>query len=422
MMQTLDEWLAWQSTLHTSQIDLGLERMQIVAKRLDILQLPFPIITVAGTNGKGSTVAFTHAILHAQGYRTGVYTSPHIFRYNERIAIAGSAVEDHTICEAFQCIENVRGDITLTPFEFETLAAVLCFIKQQVDIAILEVGLGGRLDAVNLWDADLALITTIAIDHIAWLGDNREIIGQEKAGIMRKNRPVVCGEPHPPASIARSAALCGAHLWQYTQDYSYHIDQNPDKDCWHWHSDQLNYTELPLPSLYGDYQVQNAALVIAGLARLDLMISKQSIMQGLQDVQLIGRLQKLQDRPEILVDVAHNPQAAQQLALYLQKNKIKGKTRAIFSILCDKDVTAVVLNMQQADIDEWHLITLDNPRAIPVEQLKSQLQQLGIKNVYGYDDFKHVLSCVKSNSSHHDRVVIFGSFLVVSGILSVSLD
>lgn len=419
MMQTLNEWLAWQSTLHTHSIDLGLERIRIVAKRLAILQLPFPIITVAGTNGKGSTVAFTHAILQAQGYRTGVYSSPHIFRYNERIAIAGLAAEDETICHAFQCIEAVRGDVNLTPFEFETLAAILCFIEQQVDIAILEVGLGGRLDAVNLWDTDLALITTIAIDHIAWLGDNREAIGQEKAGIMRQGRPVVCGEPHPPASIAQSARKYGAHLAQYTQDYYYQIDA--DNSCWHWYSDHINYTDLPLPALQGDYQIQNAALVIAGLAHLGLNIHKNSISQGLLQVQLTGRLQKLQNKPEILLDVAHNPQAAQQLALYLQKNKIKGKTRAIFSILCDKDVAAVVLNMQK-DIDEWHLIALDDPRAIPVEELKLQLQQLGIKNLYSYDNFKHVLSCVKSNSSDHDRVVIFGSFLVVSGILSVSLD
>ena len=418
MMQTLNEWLEWQSTLHKVNIDLGLERMRVVAKRLDILQLPFPIITIAGTNGKGSSVAFTHAILNAQGYRTGVYTSPHIIRYNERIAVAGTELNDADICQAFQIIETVRDDITLTPFEFETLAAVLCFIEQQVDIAILEVGLGGRLDAVNLWDADLALITTIAIDHTAWLGDNRELIGTEKAGIMRKQRPVVCGEAHPPVSIAAYATACGADLWQYTQDYSYQLDK---AEGWNWHSNQQTYTQLPLPALQGEYQLQNAALVIAGLSRLNLTVTEQSIIQGLQQVQLAGRLQKLQDKPEILLDVAHNPQAAQQLTQYLQNNKIKGKTRAIFSILCDKDVTAVVSNMQ-ANIDEWHLIALDDPRAIPVEKLKLQLKQLGIKNVQSYDDFKHIFSCVKSNSSHQDRVVIFGSFLVVSGILSVSLD
>ena len=419
MMQTLNEWLAWQATLHNVTIELGLARIRVVAQRLDILQLPFPIITVAGTNGKGSTVALAHAMLSAAGYRTGVYTSPHILRYNERIAIAGVASPDDAICHAFEMIKAVRDEISLTSFEFETLAAILCFIEQHVDIAILEVGLGGRLDAVNLWDADLALITTIAIDHIAWLGDNREVIGTEKAGIMRSQRPVVCGEAHPPASIAASAKKCGALLWQYRQDYSYQLES--DRAVWHWHSDHLHYSDLPLPALQGDYQVQNAALVIAGLSRLDLTLGQSSIIQGLQQVQLIGRLQRLQHDPEILLDVAHNPQAAQQLALYLRKNKIKGKTRAIFSILCDKDVSAVVLNMHKS-IDEWHLIALDDPRAIPVEKLTLQLQQLGIKDVYHYDNFKHVLSCVKSNSSHYDRIVIFGSFLVVAGILSASLS
>jgi len=435
-MRTLSEWLSWQDTLHFSKIDLGLERVRIVAERLNILKPTFPVITVAGTNGKGSTVAFLHAILTAESYRTGVYTTPHITHYNERIAVAGITASDTEICQAFEKIDQARAEISLTSFEFGTLAAMLYFFEQKVEFAILEVGLGGRLDAVNIWDADLALITTIDIDHTDWLGNDREVIGAEKAGIMRSQHPVICGEFSPPDSIALAAQQCGADLYQYGQDYHYQVD----KTAWHWSSSQHSYVDLPLPALCGEYQLQNAALVIAGLLQLScttiqtestatkkfksfkFQLSQSSIVQGLQNVQLQGRLQTLTNQPEILLDVAHNPQAAAQLARYLQKNKIKAKTRAIFSILCDKDIEAVMLSMRDV-IDEWHLIHLDDPRATPVEDLKSKLEELGIKNSFtGYKDFKHIFSCVKSNSAPLDRVIIFGSFLVVSGILSASLN
>ena len=415
MMRTLPEWLEWQEKLHLSSIDLGLDRIRVVAERLDLLNLPFPVISVAGTNGKGSTVAFLHAILSAQGYKTGAYTTPHIVDYNERISIEGKPLSDEKICQAFERINQVRGDISLTYFEFGTLAAVLCFVDQGVDVAILEVGLGGRLDAVNLWDADLALITTIAIDHVDWLGDDREVIGREKAGIMRKGKPVVCGEPSPPRSISLVANEQGAELLQYTQDYSYQVSA----DSWQWEGLGLLYKKLPLPSLQGDYQIQNVAMVIAGLSCLDIDINESSIRKGLKTAYVAGRLQKLQSSPEILLDVAHNAQAAQQLAKYLQKNKIKGKTRAIFSILSDKDVESVVLSMRFS-IDEWHIVSLDDPRAIPIEQLKLQLEQLRLETVTSYNNFDSVLKSVKSLSTHNDRLVIFGSFLVVSGVMSVS--
>lgn len=415
MMRTLPEWLDWQEKLHLSSIDLGLDRIRVVAERLGLLKLHFPVITVAGTNGKGSTVAFLHAILSVQGYKTGAYTTPHILDYNERIAISGESLADDVICRAFEKIDEARGDVSLTYFEFGTLAAVLCFVEQQVDVVILEVGLGGRLDAVNLWDADLALITTIAIDHIDWLGNDRETIGREKAGIMRAGKPAVCGEPSPPASISIVAEELGTNLLQYTHDYSYQIEA----DSWQWEGLGLLYKNLPLPTLQGDYQVQNAAMVIAGLSRLTLNINEVSIHKGLQFAHVAGRLQVLQNSPEILLDVAHNAQAAKQLAKYLQKNKIKGKTRAIFSILCDKDVESVVLSMLPV-IDEWHLVSLNDPREIPVEQLKSQLKQLNVEAVMTYRDFLSILNYVKSQSSPNDRVVIFGSFLVVSGVISVS--
>ncbi len=414
-MRTLHEWLAWQEQLHLSSIDLGLERIRIVAERLDILNPPFPIISVAGTNGKGSSVAFLHAMLTAQGYKTGAYTTPHIVHYNERIAIAGKPASDSLICQAFEKINQARGDISLTYFEFGTLAAVLCFIEQKVDIAILEVGLGGRLDAVNLWDAELALITTIGIDHVDWLGNNRELIGREKAGIMRVNRPVVCGEANPPHSIIEYADKIHAKLIRYTQDYNY---QYSDKQ-WSWQGLGITYQDLPLPALQGDYQFQNAAMVITGLHASTIAIDESSIRNGLQQAYVAGRLQKIQDQPEILLDVAHNPQAAQELAKYLQKNKIKGKTRAIFSILNDKDVEAVVLSMRSV-IDEWHLIELDDPRATPIKQLESQLNHLGLQIFTDYSSFAGILNSVKSYSQPNDRLVIFGSFLLISGITSVS--
>ncbi len=414
-MRTLHEWLDWQEKLHLSSIDLGLDRIRVVAERLKLLNLPFPVISVAGTNGKGSSVAFLHAILSAQGYKTGAYTTPHIVDYNERIAIAGKPLSDESICQAFEKIDQARGDTSLTYFEFGTLAAVLCFVEQQVDVAILEVGLGGRLDAVNLWDADLALITTIAIDHVDWLGDDRETIGREKAGIMRANRPAVCGEAIPPKSIATVANELGANLFQYTQDYSYSIHNNN----WQWKGFGIEYKNLPTPALLGEYQYQNAAMVIAGLSRSCIQVDESSIRQGLQTAHVAGRLQKLQNSPEILLDVAHNAQAAQQFANFLQKNEIKGKTRAIFSILCDKDLESVVLSMRSI-VDEWHLIALNDSRAIPIKQLESQLNQLGLQTVSGYNDFADVLNSVKSVSSPNDRVVIFGSFLVVSGVISVS--
>ena len=415
MMRTLPEWLDWQEKLHLSSIDLGLDRIRVVAERLDLLTLPFPVITVAGTNGKGSTVAFLHAMLSAQTYKTGAYTTPHIVDYNERIAVAGEPLADDVICRAFEKIDQARGEISLTYFEFGTLAAVLCFIEQQVDVAILEVGLGGRLDAVNLWDADLALITTIAIDHVDWLGDDRETIGNEKAGIMRAGQLAVCGEPNPPKVIAEIAKQLDTNLLQYTKDYTYTLEGS----AWHWSGKVKSYKKLPLPALQGDYQLQNAAMVIAGLSCFKLNVDEDSIRQGLKLAHVAGRLQKLQDKPEILLDVAHNPQAAKQLAKYLEKNQIKGKTRAIFSILCDKDIESVALSMHSA-VDEWHLVSLDDARAIPVEQLKSQLKQLGISTVMTYHDFPSVLNTVKSCSLPKDRVVIFGSFLVVSGVISVS--
>ena len=393
--------MAWQETLHLSAIDLGLERIRQVAARLNLLSLPVPLITVGGTNGKGSTCAMLTAVLVAQGYRVGTYTSPHLLHYNERIAINGEPLADAPICEAFAAIDAARGDISLTYFEFGTLAAVWCFAHAPVDVMVLEVGLGGRLDAVNLWDADVAIITSIGIDHVDWLGDNREVIGREKAGIMRAGKPIICGDPEPPASIAVEAERIGATLYQYGDDFDAH--------------------GLPQPALLGAVQAQNAACVAQALRCLAyvLPVSADNIAQGFTTVRLMGRLQKLHNQPELVVDVAHNPHAAKTLANWLQENQTLRQTHAIFSILADKDIAGVVAIMQPF-IQKWHLVPLQGGRSVPVETLKSTLESCGIQvPIQVHQDFQSAWNSVLFSVNKQDRVVAFGSFLVVSGMLEV---
>jgi dihydrofolate synthase/folylpolyglutamate synthase len=427
MKRSLADWLSWQEQLHLSEIDLGLERIGKVAKNLGILAPPFPIITVAGTNGKGSCIAMLESILRAQGYQTGAYTSPHLIRYNERIAINNQAASDAQICAAFETIDKARQNtpdengkpISLTYFEFGTLAAILCFIEQNVDIALLEVGLGGRLDAANLWDASIAIITGIAIDHENWLGNDRETIGREKAGIMRHQRPVVCGDPEPPKSIQTEASRMGARLYQLKQDFDYHKQNNG----WTWQGWDKQQFSLPLPALKGEFQLNNAATVVAALNLLgkQLPLSKAAFEQGLKRARLAGRMQIIQKTPEWLLDVAHNPQSAEQLASYLKHNPLQGKTHAIFSMLADKDIHQVI-SLMQPFIDHWHIFGLPGNRAQTLETLEHQLQRQlqGTGNTSGisaYKDFTEVFHHLKKSVKSEDRVVAFGSFLVVSAVL-----
>ncbi len=421
MSRTLSEWLDWQETLHLSSIDLGLERVRIAAANLDLLALPFPVISVAGTNGKGSSTAMLQSIYQQTGYKTGVYTSPHLLRYNERIALNGTPASDDAICKAFEQINQARGETSLTYFEFGTLAAAVLFAQEKVDIAIFEVGLGGRLDAVNLWDADIALITGIAIDHESWLGNNREVIAIEKAGIMRPNKPVVCGDQHPPATIASEANRIGAQLLQ--RDTAFSLSHNKSSDNaekWQWHDLQNNTSlTLPLPSLAGEFQLDNAANVITAITQLQarLPVTTQAIEKGLVTTVLAGRLQIVATEPEILVDVAHNPQAAQQLALYLRNRPHSGKNIALFSVLKDKDLQGIVTPFKNI-IDQWAIISIDSERGQSAEEIKSELQKLGINNItIVSNNFKKAVQDVKNALKYEDRVVAFGSFLLVSEVL-----
>jgi len=418
--KTLDDWLKWQENLHTSEIDLGLERIAKVAKQLKLLSPSFPVITVAGTNGKGSCVAMLEAIYKAQGYNTGSYTSPHLINYNERIKLSGENVSDELIIEAFQEIDQARGNISLSYFEFGTLAAMLIFHQKNIDVAILEVGLGGRLDAANLWDASLALITSIDIDHIDWLGDNREKIAIEKAGIMRKNIPVISGDPNPPKSIKTEAKRIGALLFQFNQDFSYKTLGN-SQWLWKWQYKTHNKQyQLPLPALVGEFQLNNASTVLAGIETLQnkLKVSENAIKKGLLEATAPGRLQIIHESPEWLIDVAHNPHAAKELAKYLKKHPVTGKTYAIFSMLKDKDISQV-LSILDKYIDEWHIIGLEGSRGLTINELNQYINDLERKgSIFPHKDISEACLHLKNNSKFEDRVVAFGSFLVVSAVIN----
>ena len=417
MSRTLTEWLDWQERLHLSSIDLGLDRVAKVATKMGLTKLSMPVITVAGTNGKGSTVAIVDSIYRAADYKTGCYTSPHLVRYNERICLDASQASDDDICEAFAAIDNARSDTSLTYFEFGTLAAAYLFQKHDVDVAIFEVGLGGRLDAVNLWDADIALITNIDIDHIDWLGDDREQIGVEKAGIMRKGKTVVCGDTNPTDSIQSEANRIGANLLQQGLDFFW--TEGTDEKEWVYNRKDNHPISYPKPSLRGKFQLHNAAAAITLVNDFKhrLPITEVNIKQGLQQTAVIGRLQKLADSPELLVDVAHNPQSAAALADYLANNPIEGKTVALFSALTDKDLEGIVKPVSDY-FEEWHLVQLDGPRAYQNDQLLGELKSLGLqKTLKSHTNFKTALKSLQNQLKSQDRVVAFGSFLVVSGVM-----
>lgn len=413
--QTLPEWLAWQETLHPNEIELGLERVAQVLARLKLTHPTFTVITVAGTNGKGSSVAMLEAILLAAGYQVGSYTSPHLLRYNERIKLNGCAIDDRTLCESFERIDQARGlgsqEVRLTYFEFGTLAAIDIFQQAGVDVAVLEVGLGGRLDAVNVLDADVALITAIDIDHQNWLGDDRETIAREKAGILRAHKPAVCSDPAPPASLVQLAEEIGAPLSLISTDFK----ARRVADGWRWQGKDMAWEGLPLPSLAGDFQLANAAGVLAVLEHLALTlpVSKSAVCQGLQAVELPGRFQILPGAPMRILDVAHNAQSARVLAHNLSRQPCHGRTHVVFSMLADKDVHAVAESLRPV-ADHWYIASLGVPRSAPVEQLQSALAGASV------EAFDHIFTAYQAAvkaAQEQDRIVIAGSFYTVAAVL-----
>ena len=452
MKQTLEDWLSWQETLHLSEIDLGLDRIGKVADKLKLLNPNFSIITVAGTNGKGSTVAFLDSILRAEGYKTGAFTSPHLVDYNERILLNGDQASDSLIIDAFAEIDKARRsiksdsgeieEISLTYFEFSALAAMLIYQQKNVDVAVIEVGLGGRLDAANLWDTSLAIITSIGVDHIDWLGDDRNLIAVEKSGIMRKDVAAICGDNNPPPTIASEAKRIGAKLQQINTDFSYSQVKSIETKANHWTLKNNEFSQtFDIPSMHGEFQINNAATAITGLFAIKhlLPVSIKAINMGLKTAQVTGRLQVIKTTPEWLIDVAHNPHAAKELAKYIQQNPVVGKTFAIFSMLRDKDVSEV-LNIMHEVIDEWHIVATKGSRGLTLDELQQHFNHLKkppkeqtlkendeqsqliepLSNVTTYASFEEACDALKNIAKDKDRVVAFGSFLVISEILNNS--
>jgi dihydrofolate synthase/folylpolyglutamate synthase len=414
---TLAEWLAFQETLHPQTIDLGLGRIREVLTRLDLPPVRAFTISVAGTNGKGSCVAMLDSILRTAGYRVGTYTSPHILRYNERIGIDGVPASDERLLDAFERIEVARGDISLSFFEFGTLAALILFSEENLDFHLLEVGLGGRLDAVNVVDADIALIASIDIDHQEWLGDNRESIGFEKAGIIRHGKPVVLGDPEAPKSIVSVALEKGAPCYRSGKEFAFRIEgQN-----WFWTAEDLTIGPLPYPAIPGDHQFLNGSAVLQCVALLPsaYRISHEAISEGLKKVRLPGRFQFFQGMPPVLLDVAHNPQSVGILARHLAKNYPGKKINAVFSVMRDKDISAIV-RLIQDQVHAWYLAPLSMTRAASPVELAEILHNAGVGRVeFGFADVGEAFSAAQGASGPEDMVLVFGSFFLVSDYLAM---
>jgi dihydrofolate synthase/folylpolyglutamate synthase len=411
----LADWLAWQEKLHVKEIDLGLSRCRRVATRLAIGKPNYLVISVAGTNGKGSSVEMLGSILKAAGYRVALYTSPHLLRYNERVRIDGNPVEDAALCDAFERIDAVRGTTSLTYFEFGTLAALDIFQRSGIDIAVLEVGLGGRLDAVNLLDADVALITSIDIDHIDWLGASRESIGREKAGICRPGRPVVVSDPEAPRSIVGYAAEIGAKAQLLGRDFEYQTGA----EGWAWRSGTTGFSSLPNPALQGDFQLQNAAGVLMVLTALAdrLSVDQKAIAKGLSNVVLPGRLQALPGPVSHLLDVAHNAESARELAAWLEAHPIAGRQHFVVGMLKDKDSRSL-FECLHALADAWYLATLASSRGADAQSLIAALPN-GIE-AQCFSSVAEALRGARQNAAPGDRIIVTGSFLTVADALRAS--
>lgn len=416
---SLDEWLSWQETLHPTDIELGLERVATVFQQLHADNPPFPVITVAGTNGKGSSVAMLEAILLAAGYRVGTYTSPHLLTYNERVRLGGEPVDDVALMESFARIDAARQDTSLTYFEFATLAALDIFYRRLPDVVVLEVGLGGRLDAVNIIDPDVALITSISVDHAEWLGNDREAIAMEKAGIMRAGRPVVFSGRNIPNSLAEHALTLGASLSVLGRDFEY----QPHQTDWQWQAAKQSAITLPKPALAGHHQLDNAAGVLMALSCLaqQLPVSESAMQQGLQAVSLPGRFQIITTDVTWVLDVAHNPDGVARLAELLAATPVSGRTLAVIGMMQDKDMPAVIKQLQ-AEVDAWYTANLSTPRSADANSLaeiiRSQTHEV---EVVACSDVFSACKAAKAAVRDDDRILVCGSFYTVAAALSHSI-
>ena len=407
----LADWLAWLEAGRGVHIDLGLERCVEVATRLGLARPAPVVITVAGTNGKGSSVALLVAIYRAAGYRVGAYTSPHLLRYNERVRIDGADVEDEVLAEGFEAVEAARGETPLTYFEYGTLCALWLFARAKLDLVVLEVGLGGRLDAVNIVDADVAVITTVDLDHQEWLGDNIESIGFEKAGIARPFKPLVLGDDDPPASVLRHAYAIGAQSWRIANDF---FAEPLDATTWRWREVGHAMT-LPRPALDAPVQLRNAACAVAALRALPGRIERQAYVEGIANAQVVGRLQRFRrDGVDVVVDVGHNPQAARALAMWLRAQP-RRRTIAVYAALADKDAAGVVSALA-AQVDAWQLAGLADagPRGQDAAALRQRLAGTEAATAEAHETPVAALEAALQAAGADGRVLVFGSFHVTA--------
>jgi dihydrofolate synthase / folylpolyglutamate synthase len=409
-LRSLSEWLGFIERQHPQPIAMGLERVAEVYSRLSV-EISFPVITVGGTNGKGSTCAMLEAILRAAGYRTGLYSSPHLVRYNERVRVAGVEAADETLAASFAAVEAARGSVPLTYFEFGTLAAFSTFSKAPVEVAILEVGLGGRLDAVNVLDADCAVLTSVGIDHVDYLGADRESIGREKAGIFRAGRPAVIAEPDPPHSVLNAPA----EQLRIGRDFGFTAEQGQ----WTYWGPRGRRGGLAYPALRGSIQLRNAAAALCALdtLRARLPVAMQDVRRGLAEVALPGRFQTLPGRPPVVLDVAHNPQAAATLAENLAASGFAEQTLAVCGMLRDKDIGGVVRALAPR-ITRWHVCSLPGPRGASAEQLAGALAGAGVDKscIEMHASVMQAFSAARSEAGENDKIVVFGSFLTVGEV------
>lgn len=407
------DWLAHLEQAHPHTIELGLDRVSQVGDAMQ-LRPAFPIILVGGTNGKGSTCAYLESILRMEGYRTGLYTSPHLLRYNERVRIEGLETSDEHIVSGLEAVERARGNVSLSYFEHGTLGAMWQFVEADVEVAILEVGLGGRLDATNIFEPDVSVITSINLDHQAWLGSTREAIGFEKAGIFRPGKPAICAEPDPPHSLVEHAGRIGARLQRFGQDFDF---QARGRD-WDFCSSDANLIGLPFPELVGRHQLRNAAAALAVLVSLSdrIPITPSAIHQGLKRAYLPGRFQRISGTVEIVLDVAHNPESALALADNLRANPGRGMNHAVFALLADKDAEAVI-DALKGCFDDWFVAGLQGERGQSGESLAAKVRNHAGGMVSVHDCPADALLDAKRQAVDGDRIVAFGSFYTVAEIL-----
>ena len=416
--KTLRQWLDYIEQLHPQAIALGLDRVQQVKQALG-LEPAFPVLTVGGTNGKGSVCAMLETILYCAGFRVGCYTSPHLLRYNERVRVSRAEASDAELVRAFAAVERARNGVPLTYFEMGTLAAMRLFVEHGVDVAVLEVGLGGRLDAVNAFDADCAVIASVDIDHVDFLGGDRETIGLEKAGIFRSGRPAICADPAPPASLTRHAETIGAQLLRIGVDFGVTVQDRQ----WQYWGPRGRRSALPHPALRGTPQLGNAAAAITTLecVRNRLPVTMNDIRAGLSQSDIPGRFQVLPGRPTVILDVAHNPQAARALAASLAAMARTGRTLAVFAMLKDKDIAGVIAAVKPA-IAHWFISGLEGPRGASVASLGQALAAAGVGAVTACADVAAAYAQACDMATENDRIVVFGSFYTVAVVMQLRMS